>query len=656
MEAQILNGLSRLFGINRAYSENPYENFDVKNFFSELDLSANEELDYNLQLGKPKESSAKENMEHVDSETCTPWKDLANENGVCEQKIPSGEKLGAGKDHSEASTHTTPSPLKKNKHKMISTSLLDEMIEVLLLNGDVTFSLNVAELLYERIKLDESEFLYPHACLYYLHKLNLLLLDLIHKIFNKDNRGQSIDSSGRLHIIGRKDAQHVVIYAPQYANREGSIILEQIREGDFIQLSCSLSEVPVKKFAPFESDEENGTSSSSAESNNSDGPFPRSLIGYVRKLTKEDKIKLFLLLKPQEATMLAKTSYPWKITKLGNKGDYDKQAAALKVFCSKACVSKVLQQVMFAPPILPRDIIRELCSSKIAGAPAAENCASEISLNIHQREALKTAVQQTLSIIQGPPRSGKSVVASEIALNLIFNKKFEKIVVCCKDDASARFFYTRMEKPPIRAIAIYSRDHREIWEVNQQLRKDYPRGSLPLNSEFGPHEVKFSILREMLYKSNIICTTYESVVSLNLKFVSFDCIIVDDAHLLTEIFILTLIVKNCHQLVLLGDDKLLSPKVDNMLARSKGLAVSVIEKLAQKGAEPMFLPTVYNMHPSLILLNSKLFYADKLRVGCGNIAAEQIQGFVWPNKQMNLALIDVRGKEEFMGSSFFNAM
>ena len=73
----------------------------------------------------------------------------------------------------------------------------------------------------------------------------------------------------------------------------------------------------------------------------------------------------------------------------------------------------------------------------------------------------------------------------------------------------------------------------------------------------------------------------------------FSRIIVDDANQLTEVELIPALIKNCQQVVLVGDDKQLPPVSFSVMAKSKGLNLSVFEKLVKQRIKPILFSIQY---------------------------------------------------------------
>lgn len=114
------------------------------------------------------------------------------------------------------------------------------------------------------------------------------------------------------------------------------------------------------------------------------------------------------------------------------------------------------------------------------------------------------------------------------------------------------------------------------------------------------------------------------------------------------------LIKNCQQLVLLGDDKQLCPNSDSLIAQSKGTSLSMFDRLIKQGIKPITLNIQYCMSPSLSLFSSMKFYQGKIENGIEANQTPLINGFDWPNPEINCAFIDVESEEEYLKDTFIN--
>lgn len=74
---------------------------------------------------------------------------------------------------------------------------------------------------------------------------------------------------------------------------------------------------------------------------------------------------------------------------------------------------------------------------------------------------------------------------------------------------------------------------------------------------------------------------------------SFSRILVDDANQITEVELIPALTKNCQQLVLIGDDKLVPPVSLSAMAKSKGINITIFEKLVKQKIKPILFSVQY---------------------------------------------------------------
>ena len=90
-------------------------------------------------------------------------------------------------------------------------------------------------------------------------------------------------------------------------------------------------------------------------------------------------------------------------------------------------------------------------------------------------------------------------------------------------------------------------------------------------------------MKSILNEFRVVCCSKEELINESLKNVTFSRILVDDANQMKESTLLTSLVKNCQQLTLLGDEKQLCPTSDSIMAQSKGISLSMFDRLIKQG-------------------------------------------------------------------------
>ena len=166
----------------------------------------------------------------------------------------------------------------------------------------------------------------------------------------------------------------------------------------------------------------------------------------------------------------------------------------------------------------------------------------------------------------------------------------------------------------------------------------------------------FSIFKRNIQEAQVICATCVGSKSDCLKNLRFPRVIIDEATQATETACLIPLIRDCQQLVLIGDHKQLAPVVISMYAQTKGMKISMFERFVRQGVIPILLNVQYRMHPTLAVFSSYHFYNNLLENGVGEEQRKPIGGFTWPNQVMRIAFIHAKGLEQVYATSVQNIM
>ncbi|THH07595.1 hypothetical protein EW145_g3266 [Phellinidium pouzarii] len=149
------------------------------------------------------------------------------------------------------------------------------------------------------------------------------------------------------------------------------------------------------------------------------------------------------------------------------------------------------------------------------------------------------------------------------------------------------------------------------------------------------YRVRQTIVRDIIMKADVICTTCVRSASYDLRVVDFPVVFLDEASMSTEPACLIPIVKGCKHLALIGDHKQLPPVVVSPKARDGGLAISLFERLTEEGNVPsIMLDTQYRMHPNISAFPSSEFY--DLMLLDGTVNAGQVMPTLMPLSSSHL--------------------
>ena len=99
------------------------------------------------------------------------------------------------------------------------------------------------------------------------------------------------------------------------------------------------------------------------------------------------------------------------------------------------------------------------------------------TFSISQTEAVVMALQERLSIIQGPPGCGKTLVVTAIVANWMKNlNKIPRILVCAPSNTAADFIAERLFQIPLiqdKVIRFYPDKREDIFNINVDKVKPY---------------------------------------------------------------------------------------------------------------------------------------------------------------------------------------
>ncbi|KAL4464082.1 hypothetical protein ABPG74_006019 [Tetrahymena malaccensis] len=614
---------------------------------------------------------------------------------VQDQKINQTQSQLNSSNKIESSLDQSPLLEKINNQSQninyLKYNLVDEMYDSLLYLGDMNFSLAVAEQIYSKVKINVSEFQNIQAAHYYSNKKNMLVVELIEYIFQvfnsqKPRLNEAFASiNGQVEKIGNKFSQEVLLFKPASTemNLEQKIakkgLLEQrenyslIAEGEFVMLT-SLSQPNNNDHSNLYSDLRSSQSRqyliqflvNIANSlhiqppdvrafynkiSENGQPIEFAMIGYVREISKESAIKLFILPTPQQSRAISDSNRIWKITKLVNKTTYDRTCEALLKFVSTKSVSEPIMNIILTPPMCDKQKIQEM-SEKIVFTPQ-KNTLFIPSLNHSQQTALQFATTRALTLIQGPPGTGKTTTAVHIVQEWC-RQSSDPVLACADSNIAVDILHKEFIKSGIRACRIGPGSESKNELMQDPKYRTYIESFKKQQQGKNPISAKFMFMKKLISESQVVCATNVGSMSEYLKDQNFTRVIIDEATQATEMSTIIPLINKAQQVVLIGDHKQLPPTVLSSLAQSKGMTISLFERLVKQGIQPKMLMSQYRMHSTIALFPSHQFYNNMLENGVNDQHRLQVEGFTWPNKLLRIAFINVNGEERVYQSSVLN--
>ena len=276
-----------------------------------------------------------------------------------------------------------------------SYNLLEKMYESLLLTGDFQFAVQISELLYSTLLIDPEEFTNGNACNYYMYQKNLQFIYDLENIYYMNPSNHFIPISN-CKLIFKKLANQILIFSPiitmgtlsdhfqiKFKNFDDLNSNQKFMEGDFVMIFLNNG--------PYQN-----------QSNND-----YSFIAKIIELSSEYNIKLEVLLGPELLAVLNDENKIWMMRKLCNFQLSDKTSQILTKFSCCNSSSYNLSEIITSPP--QNKINLDQKSTEIQNI-------TKNNLNPQQNEALKSALFNIITLIDGPKNSGKTVTAIEILL------------------------------------------------------------------------------------------------------------------------------------------------------------------------------------------------------------------------------------------------
>ncbi|KAG1944906.1 DNA-binding protein SMUBP-2 [Pimephales promelas] len=274
---------------------------------------------------------------------------------------------------------------------------------------------------------------------------------------------------------------------------------------------------------------------------------------------------------------------------------------------------------------------------------------SNTGLDNSQKEAVSFAMsQKDVAIIHGPPGTGKTTTVVEVILQAV--KQEQKILCCAPSNVAVDNLVERLVKSKVKVLRLghparllesiqkHSLDavlaHSDNTNIISDIRKDMDKAfnemkkardkgqRSNLKREIGElrRELRTreeTAITQILKRADVILATNTGASDegplKHLPKDHFDLVVIDECAqaLESSCWIALLKARKC---ILAGDYKQLPPTIKSQSAASKGLSVSLMERLIKKYGDSVvrMLTTQYRMNSAIMQWASEQMYQGKL--------------------------------------------
>eukprot|EP00929_Paragymnodinium_shiwhaense_P118001 TRINITY_DN8954_c0_g1_i1.p1 TRINITY_DN8954_c0_g1~~TRINITY_DN8954_c0_g1_i1.p1 ORF type:complete len:890 (+),score=226.83 TRINITY_DN8954_c0_g1_i1:131-2800(+) len=270
--------------------------------------------------------------------------------------------------------------------------------------------------------------------------------------------------------------------------------------------------------------------------------------------------------------------------------------------------------------------------------------------NPSQYEALKAGTSQRVTLIQGPPGSGKTTTAV-LLLALWTAARRGPILASADSNVAVDNIVMGCIKAGLNVIRV-GRQEASRPELDEYNLLEKAKAAGIQDDE----RANFVGQRKLLQECEVVCATCSGAAHPVLSGVQFQCVLIDEAGQATE---LAKLVPLLHltangSAALVGDHKQLPATVSCLEADVEGLGTSLFERLASLGVPPYMLDVQYRMHPAIANFPSLEYYDGYLRTGVAGAQRPPPRGIIWPQEFAPVAFLPVDGSENKEGNSYVN--
>lgn len=305
-----------------------------------------------------------------------------------------------------------------------------------------------------------------------------------------------------------------------------------------------------------------------------------------------------------------------------------------------------------------------------------------IKMNLCQENAIKNALRYHLSLVIGPPGSGKTFLLVNLVYN-IHKGSTEKILICAQTNQAIDNIIKLLKKYDFSKFVRVLSPAKELSEdldtsnsvhklVEEKINKDpkkyhdliklkdkKEKNGILNENEYQRYKEKIADVEdEIIEDADIVLSTLNNSADERLRNYHFSYILVDEAAQALEADTLLPLIHQAQMVVLIGDDKQLGPVIHSERADAAGLSISLFQRLHSLYQNSPFITLLneqYRMNEKLYEFPNRKFYENKMITKVKVLPDENIiQNIPWPKKDFPSFFYNVSGNEKKENNSYYN--